>query len=180
MQKNQNYNLINIHTMKANFFILTLAATFILVACKSPKVITQNGTDFKLAGTSWHMHQRVEAQDAAPTITFDYVLSFVNDKEVTFEQLDDYSSYSGMMMNADGSVDHHPGHSERNIQKGKYTVKGDVITVTLKDPETGKNKSTEYIFRKSYLIYKLSEAEYDQLPSYQRDYYTYKLKSFLK
>lgn len=166
--------------MKAKFFILTLAAAFILVACKSPKVITQNGTDFKLAGTSWHMHQRVEAQDAAPTITFDYVLRFVNDKEAQLEQLDDYSSYSGMMMNPDGKVEHHPGHSERNIQKGKYTVKGNVITVTLKDPETGESKTTKYIFRKSYLICELSEEEYDQLPEYRRDYYTYKLKNFLK
>ena len=168
--------------MKAKLLFLSMAVSLLLIGCKSQKVlVTPDGEQINLTGTSWFMHQKVIGLDAAPTITFNYVLHFVNNKEVVLEQLNDYSSYSGMMVNPNGTVDHHQGHSERDSKKGKYTVKGKVITVTLKDQETGETTVNEYRYHKSYLIYKLTEEEYEKLQDFEREYYTYKrMSSFTK
>jgi len=168
--------------MKTKLFFFSMAVSLLLIGCKSQKVlVTPEGQQINLAGTSWFMHQKVIGLDAAPTITFNYVLRFVNNKDVVFEKLNDYSSYSGMMVNANGTVDHHPGHSDRNSSKGKYTVKGKIITVTMKDPETGETTVNVYRYHKNYLIYKLTEEEYEKLQDFEREYYTYKrMSSFSK
>ena len=176
MQKNQKTNY-----MKAKLFIIACVAGFVLAACKSPKVAgIRDEVAFNFVGTAWQMHQQVIGLDAAPTITSDYILRFVDKSKVELERLEDYSSYSGTVIRNDGTVEHHPGHVERNIKTGKYTVKGNVVSITMKDDYSDEDKTKEYLLRKDYLIYDISEEEYDALPEFQRDFYTYKRINFEK
>jgi len=146
----------NIITILASIIILTACAT---IACNKTK----------LKGTSWRMYEQVQGLDDAPTLTFDRTLHFVDNSNVEIFDINESSGYSASYVNEDGTVDYHPGGKTSDVIKGKYSVSGNKLTINIE----GKDKPESYIIRKNYLIYDISEKEYDELPEYQRGYYTY-------
>lgn len=165
--------------MKKNIVLFTCAVTITFVVsllsinCKTPIMAKKPS----LAGTSWQMTEKVIGLDSAPTITFNYVLKFIDEKNAQLTQLEDYSSVTGTFVKDDGTVDYTPGSSTEKVKKGTYVVDGNVITIQFEKDENDRfddGKPKIYRNRGSYLIYDLEEKEYDELPEYRREYYTYK------
>ncbi len=150
--------------MKTNLSLIALlSATILISSC-----FTASCNKRKLVGTSWRMYQYVQALDDGPSLTFDKTLRFVDNRNVEILDVNESSGYASSFVNQDGNVEYHPGAKTEDAIKATYSVSGNVITITVD------GKAENYIIRPDYLIYDLSEEEYDKLSDFEKEYYTYK------
>lgn len=111
----------------------------IAILCVSCSVMCKKKNNFKK--TSWECVTEEFVADAG-TMTITTSLKFISAKDFILETLMYMPAHPSMYMNADGTVDINPESSSSWSEKGTYTVKDNVITLTKEDG--GKSK-LEYL-----------------------------------
>ena len=99
-----------------------------------------------LKNTTWEYIEEMFVADAG-TMTITHTLEFTSANEVKVGWTSYMPAHPAMYMNPDGSVDTIPAHSGEFSHHGTYSLKKDVLKITLEDGSV-----TEYKLQGNTLI----------------------------
>lgn len=105
--------------------LIVLCFTSFTAMCKNPV----------LKNTSWVAVQEMFVADVG-TMTITHTLEFVSDKDVVIREVTVMPSHPAMYVNPDGTIDTIQGWTNEREEKGTYSYKKGILTLTEEDGDS--------------------------------------------